>query len=70
MSYKLLNSATFYFSACAKPEKVSDCLLGVSILLRSTILIFDSGIIPTEWYFFFILLLKKEQIYSTLETIT
>ena len=27
------------------------CVLGVSILPLATILIFDFGIVPTEWYF-------------------
>jgi len=42
------NPATFYWSACTKPWK---CICaGVSILLLSTILILDFGIVQTVFY--------------------
>ena len=41
-------------------ERPCICVLEISILLLSTILIFDFGIVPTVWYFwFFIIILFK-----------
>ena len=38
------------------------CVLWVSILPLSTILIFYFGIIPTVWYFLFLILLINERV--------
>ena len=34
-------------------ERSCICVLGISILPLSTILIFDFGIVPTVWYFWY-----------------
>ena len=40
-------------------EKSCICVLGVSTLPMSTILMFDVGIVPTLWYFLFFILIVK-----------
>jgi hypothetical protein len=43
-----------FIEVCRQVNKQSFiCMLGVSILSLSTIIIFDFGIVPTAWYFFF-----------------
>jgi hypothetical protein len=38
-------------------------VLGVSILPLSTFLIFDFGIVPTVWYFYFLFVIGKAVTY-------
>ena len=58
----ILLTLLIYWSAI--PSKESEmkriCVLGVTMLPLSTILIFDLGNMPTTWYFFLILLWTSE----------
>jgi len=50
-------------------ERLCICVLRVSILSLSTVLIFDLGIVFTVWYFFYILLSNQIDDYLTLSLI-
>ena len=54
----LFNSTAFYLSSCTKSVKwvVIQLCVGVSMLPRSTILVFDFKVVSTVWYMFYFIL--------------